>query len=531
MLSIIINLKNAWRHPRQQLWIAVFVLSFLSLTLYSPSYFGDFIWDGKETFLNDPSIRDSSYFSSYFTEGVSSHFEKQGELFESLGYYRPLIRVLHFVEYKVFGENPAGYHAVSIFLNLLVMLVAFLLVRKITRNPLIALMSAMFFSVNPSHVEAVSWAYSDSYLVFSLFSLLSFYLFLGNRKTWSLISFSVALLAQESAVLLPIVLVLERYLVNGNKALKDYKFIIPYLLLLVLFLVARTLAVGGLPVTGFGLVAWLNAISTILVVSVKIFFIPDAAIALYYNKPGMFSEASLGQGLIYLGVICLGLFAVWLWKSHRAWLFWYLWFFVWLLVMFNVGEFAQFYFMDKILYLGSLGFCVLLAKGLLSCCNKKNALVAITISYVVLYFSVSMWRVSYFLDEKTYFEKAVIFSPDFPLLRYSTGMMYLDREEFRNAEEEFNLTVRLDPKHSYAYNNLGNILYMRSDFSGAINRWQQAIASDPTNPQPYYNVGATYDRQANFQQALNYYKLYLAKQPNPPSDLLNRIQQIQHRLR
>jgi len=529
--SIINNLQNAWRNPQQQLWIAFFILSLLSLTLYSPSFYGDFIWDGKETFLNDPSIRDSGYFTSYFTEGVSSHLEKQGAVYENLGYYRPLIRVLHFFEYKVFGDNSKGYHAVSIALNLLVVLSAFLVVREITQDSLLALISSIFFSVHPSHVEAVSWAYSDSYLIFSLFSLLSIYWFAKNKITWSLISFSVALLSQESAVLLPIVLVLERYLVAEKKTFKDYKFLIPYFILLILFFVARSLAVGGLPITGFGIMPWLNAISTILFTSVKIFFVPDAAITLYYNKPGMFAEISVGQGLIYSGVAGLVLFATWLWKSHRAWLFWYVWFFVWLLVMFNVGEFAQFYFMDKILYLGSLGFCILLAKGLLSYCTRKNIIVAVTVSYVALYFSVSMWREYYFLDEKRYFEKAVMFTPDFPLLRYSTGMMYLEREEYNKAEKEFTVTIKLDPKHSYAYNNLGNILYMRSDFSGAINFWQRAIFSDPTNPQPYYNVGAAYERQADYQQALSYYKQYLTRESNPPADLLNRIRRIQNNWR
>ena len=528
MLPIINTIQGAWRNPRQQTWLAFFILSSLSLSLYLPSFYGDFIWDGKETFLNDPSIRDSSFFPSYFTEGVSSHIEKQGKAYDSLGYYRPLIRALHLLEYKVFGQNPAGYHAVSIGLNVLVVLLAFLVVREITRNSLLALISAAFFSVNPSHVEAVSWAYSDSYLVFALFCLLSFYLFLRNKMAWSLVAFSAALLAQESAVLLPIVLVLQQYLVAEKRTAKDYKFIILYLLLLGVFLVVRSLAVGGLPITGLGIVPWFNAVTTILVTSVKIFFVPDAAIALYHNKPGMFAGFSISQGFNYLGTIGLGLFAAWLWKCHRAGLFWYAWFFVWLLVMFNVGEFAQFYFMDKILYMGSLGFCVLLAKGLLSLRIKESVLALMIACYVSVYFSVSMWRESYFHDEKKYFEKAVEFSPDFPLLRYSAGMMYLDRKEFTNAEKEFNLTVKLDPKHSYAHNNLGNIFYMRNELTSAINAWQRAIVADPTNPQPYYNIGAAYERQQNFQQAIRYYRQYLARQANPPADLEKRIQRLQN---
>ena len=173
-----------------------------------------------------------------------------------------------------------------------------------------------------------------------------------------------------------------------------------------------------------------------------------------------------------------------------------------------------------------MGFCVLLAKLLLGLQIRPAIVGGIVACYVGSYFSVTLWRESYFADEKTYFEKAVMFAPDFPLLRYSTGMMYIAREDYQNAEKEFLLTLKFDPSHSYAHNNIGNILFMRSDFAGAINSWRKAINTDSTNPQPYYNIGAAYERQNNFPQAISYYQQYLQRQPNPPVDLLGRIQRL-----
>lgn len=528
MSQILVWFHDAWQRPRQQFWMAIMLLSAVSLVQYAPSLSNDFIWDGKETFLNDPSIRDFSFFPSYFTGSVASHLEKQGEAFDSLSYYRPAVKVLHLFEYKLFGENPLGYHAVSVILNLCVVLLAFLVVRELTQDSLLALVASLFFAVNPSHVEAISWAYSDSYPLFSVFVLLSLFLYLKGRMFCSLAALAVALFSQESAILLPVVLVLERLLVAQKRMLRDFYPVIPFVLLVVVFLVVRSIAVGGVPVTGYGIVPWLNAVTTILATSVKIFFVPDAAIALYHNRPGMFEGVSLNQALIYLAVVGLLVIAIWLWRAQRhVWLFWYAWFFVWLVVMFNVGEFAFFYFMDKILYLASLGFCVLLAKTILEWRIKPVFSGALIASIFVTHFSMSLWRDQYYTDEKTYFEKAVEFSPAFPLLRYATGMMYQSQGDYRNAEKEFKITVKLEPTHSYAHNNIGNILYLRNDFAGAIEAWRQAVSVDPSNPQPYYNIGATYERQRDFAQAVNFYQQFLARQPNAPAELRRRILRLQ----
>ena len=528
MSQLLTWLQNAWQRPSQQLWLAMGLLSVVAFAQYAPSLNNDFIWDGKETFLNDPSIRDSRFFSSYFTGSVASHLERQGEAYDALDYYRPALRVLHLVEYSLFGENPLGYHAVSVTLNLCVVLLAFFVVREITKNALLALVAALFFAVNPSHVEAISWAYSDSYPLFALFVLLSLFFYLKERWFISLLAFVLALLSQESAVLFPLVLLLERLLIANKRRWQEFAPLLPYVLLAVTFIVVRSIAVGGVPLSGYDMLSWVNAVTTILATSVKIFFVPDAAIALYYNQPGMFEGVSLNQALIYLFVVGLGVVAVWLWYARQHhWLFWYVWFVVWLVAMFNVGEFAYFYFMDKILYLASLGFCVLLAKVILSWRVKPAYTVLIVIGVSVAHFSASLWRDHYYQNEKVYFEKAVEFSPAFPLLRYATGMMYQSIGDYQNAEKALQKTIELEPGHSYAHNNLGNILFMRNDFAGAISAWQRAIEYDPSNPQPYYNIGVAFERQGDMLRALNAYQQYLLHQPNAPLEIQRRVLRMQ----
>ena len=227
--------------------LSVTLLALFSLLLYASALDNEFIWDGKETFLDDPSIRDFSYLPSFFSGAVTKDIAKEGSGFGYLNYYRPLVRVMHLLEYQVFSKNPQGYHAVSVVLNILVVTFSFLLVNAITSNRLLALVATLLFAAHPSHPEAVSWAYSDSYLLFSVFSLASLFWFWRQHYMLSLLAFACALLSQESAVLLPMVLVLMRWLLQDAKQLRDYRNIVPFLILVVVFLVVRTLAVGATP--------------------------------------------------------------------------------------------------------------------------------------------------------------------------------------------------------------------------------------------------------------------------------------------
>jgi tetratricopeptide (TPR) repeat protein len=297
--------------------------------------------------------------------------------------------------------------------------------------------------------------------------------------------------------------------------------------LVAVFLVVRTLAVGATPLTDLGLLPLFNAAATIVATSVKVFFLPDAAIALYHYQPGMFDTLNVRIVLSYAVVAALLFFATWLWRRNKAMLFWLLWSLVWIVVMFNVGKFAEFYFMDKILYLASLGGCVLLAWGLLAMPLHTMWRSTLLGAAVCAFAGMSLWRAAYFDNEQAYFEQAVKFAPDFPLLRYAIANLYRDQGDLQRARAEYQATVRLQPEHSYAHNNLGNLYFMANEFDRAVAAWQQALRVDASNPQPYYNIGVALERQGRTAQALDYYRQYLSRQPRPPAAVLNHIRQLQ----
>lgn len=91
---------------RRQTGWAVLFLATLSFSLYVSSLGNEFVWDGEEVFLQDPSIRDLHYLPGYFSEGFFAHIPSQGNTLAYLDYYRPAIKALHLLEFQLFGEDP-----------------------------------------------------------------------------------------------------------------------------------------------------------------------------------------------------------------------------------------------------------------------------------------------------------------------------------------------------------------------------------------------------------------------------------------
>jgi tetratricopeptide (TPR) repeat protein len=521
-------LRMVWAQPGKRSLLCAAVLALLSFVQYANSLDNDFVWDARETFLTDPSIRDFKYLPGFFTESAFAHQAEEGNKFAHLAYYRPLLKALHLLEFSLFGENPRGYNAVNIVLNMAVVVAAFFLVQVFTGKPLTALLASLIYAFNPTRVEAVSWSYSDSYMLFSLLCLLALWAFHRHRYGWSLTAYAVALFVQESAVLLPLVLVLHVWLIQRGRGVRAFVPVLPFIAMTVAFLLIRSAAVGTTPLTSLGLPALANAAATILTAAVKAFFVPEAGISIYHYTPGMFDAFSAPIAVAYVVTAALLVLGWWLWRSGRhAVLFWYLWFFVWMAVIFNVGKYAEYYFMDKILYLGSLGFSVLLAQLALAGPWRRGVGIGVVGALLLAHFGVTLWRTGFYTDEGAYFEEAAQVAPDFALVQYSLATYYVDKEEYEKALAQLRKTVAIDPRHSFAQNNLGNLYFMRNQYSQAISAWQAAIASDPANPQPYYNVGMTYERQGEMRLALDYYRQYLARERQPDPRIQAYIQRLQ----
>ena len=139
-------------------------------------------------------------------------------------FYRPVIDVYFAVMTPLLGGSPALFHAASIALHAAVVLVLFELSRRLWGPPsggpsarLFGFVTALFFAVQPSDIDAVAWVGALAEVIGALFGCLSLLWFLRWRdtgrsrfRTMSVVAFAFALLTHESSVVfLPVLFLLD----------------------------------------------------------------------------------------------------------------------------------------------------------------------------------------------------------------------------------------------------------------------------------------------------------------------------------
>jgi tetratricopeptide (TPR) repeat protein len=129
--------------------------------------------------------------------------------------YWPVTSSTLWLEWRLWGMDPAGYHATNIVLHIVTVLLLWTVLRQLKMPG--AFLAALIFAVHPVVVESVAWVTERKNLIAMLFYLLSIGGFLrtgivdqtekpGPWYRLSLGAFALAMLGKGSVVFLPLVL-------------------------------------------------------------------------------------------------------------------------------------------------------------------------------------------------------------------------------------------------------------------------------------------------------------------------------------
>lgn len=168
--------------------------------------------------------------------------------------FRPLYMLTYWLDLRLWGSLPRGFHLTNVVLIAIAVALLIRLTTLLTRDPWIAGMSGALFALHPYHVENAAWvsARSDSLLaVCYLSALIAFERWRVSPRTlpWAtLIWAEAALLSKETAITLPLVLLLRWHSLKGAPSSGTIlrRGVLPILLqALAHFLIVRPLALGG----------------------------------------------------------------------------------------------------------------------------------------------------------------------------------------------------------------------------------------------------------------------------------------------
>lgn len=139
---------------------------------------------------------------------------KEQKLGSGTGLYRPAVDMAFVFAYRLFKENPVGYHAASLVFHALIAWLFYLLISKMSHSKKLAFLAGAFFIVYPINIESVAWLSNWTTLISSLFIMLALYLYWEYRARnkvylffMALLAALLSLLAKETAIIMPLVFI------------------------------------------------------------------------------------------------------------------------------------------------------------------------------------------------------------------------------------------------------------------------------------------------------------------------------------
>ena len=127
---------------------------------YYPALLGGFVWDDLTYLVNEPSVH--AWLGLWDIWFSPADIEREF-------HYWPILYTTFWLEHKLWGLDPFGYHLVNVLLYMVNVLLLWALLRRLAVPGAWAV--AAVFAVHPMHVESVAWVMGRKDLLSGLFCM------------------------------------------------------------------------------------------------------------------------------------------------------------------------------------------------------------------------------------------------------------------------------------------------------------------------------------------------------------------------
>jgi len=200
-----VSVRQSFEQRLERRGVAQLWLTLLTLAVYGQSLTYNFVYEDRRTVLHNAMIESWSRVPEYFTTDLSR--------LHGSNFYRPVTSLFTRLMNAMVGSSAFGWHAGSVLLHLLSVLLVFALARHLLGSRSTAFFAAALWAVHPTHVEAVTWISAAGDPLMTVFVLAAAVAFLrwrqGESPAWlaaSLAAGAAAVLTKEAAVVTPALL-------------------------------------------------------------------------------------------------------------------------------------------------------------------------------------------------------------------------------------------------------------------------------------------------------------------------------------
>ncbi|KAH9366746.1 hypothetical protein HPB48_020887 [Haemaphysalis longicornis] len=144
---------------------------------------------------------------------------------------------------------------------------------------------------------------------------------------------------------------------------------------------------------------------------------------------------------------------------------------------------------ERVLYIPSIGVCLLVGQGLSRIRAKGLALgcwcMVATCALVMLFAVRTLDRNSVWASREALFESGIRDAPQNAKMHYNYANLQKDLGNSALAIDHYERALRLWPEHASAHNNLGTLMTSPED---AEHHYRQALRINPSHPGAHYNL-------------------------------------------
>ncbi|MFN3531179.1 MAG: tetratricopeptide repeat protein [Candidatus Brocadia sp.] len=499
------------------------ILAVISAIVFINTLSNTFVYDDSVTIVNNNLIKNWKNFHSIFS---FHYFILSGELS-----YRPLVTLSYFIDYSLWGLNPLGFHLTNILLQTANTVLFYIFLKQVTRVSALAFISTLLFTTHPIITETVNSISYREDLLTALFLLIAFVLFLrideksltrGKFTAYyagSLFSYFLSLFSKETAVTLPILLVLfnafyttsARPLQSVMKRVKGIYigyFIITGFYLFVRFVLFRHVYIR-LDQTQQDLFVMFKVVASYI----KLLFLP-------FNLNADYVVPSVAAGIpsfiiSVLFVTITVILLIRLCQNNKQHGFFVLWFFVTLLPVSNIIPIGNI-MAERYLYIPIMGFSVVIGILVYKCILKKNFAAICLGTVIIILCIISVHRNGIWRDEFTLWHSTVNRESNSARAHHNLGVVYSLKGFSDYAEFEYKKTLEINPKDVESHFNMGNAYERKGMLDAAIKEYQEALRCNPVYADAYNNLGGIYKKKHIFDRAIELYKKAIQCNPFSP---------------
>ncbi|MFA6385043.1 MAG: tetratricopeptide repeat protein [Candidatus Omnitrophota bacterium] len=492
--------------------LAIVVAGF---AVYAGTLHHPFIWDDGMLITENPFVKNWSYLSKIFTSDIGAG---AGGLYHS---FRPLQILTYAIDHSLWRMNTVGYHLTNIILHILTALSVFWLIDILFKKRMLSFFAAFLFVIHPVHTEAVTYISGRSDPLSALFFLLAFIYYIKQQDGKNTVFFflmsvcySLALLARENAVILPLVLVLYHY-TSGKKF--SEKLFIPISAIAAIYIIVRFTLLKHLllhTVVRTGVIERLPGAFAAMFEYTRLLFAPTSLHMEYGLKIFRFIDARVFAGFL----ITCALFAVAFRarKNNKLLFFAIIWFFLTLIPVSNIYP-VNAYMAEHWLYLPSVGAFIVMGNILCRISLDLRRKILALVIFLLLsgwYSFITVKQNSYWKDPVTFFERAAKYAPESHLIHNNLAGAYTAVNRNDDAIKEYKRALEINPRYSKAYGNLGFLYAGSGKYEDAIKAYNTALEINPEDAVVLNNLGNAYYDLGNIKEAVDNYKKAVSVDPN-----------------